>query len=57
MSQIQIPKLNSYTALGPEADSVAITKLNMYVLLVPGDDGGEVQVRQAHVYAQKIRRA
>ncbi len=56
MSQVQVPKLSSYIALGPEAASIAITKMSTYVLLVPGDDVGEPPVRHVHVYAQKIRR-
>ena len=58
MSQIQVPKLNSYTAIGPDDTSVTITKLNMYVLAVPGDDTGEAETvnRQAYGYVQRIRR-
>lgn len=58
MSQVEVPKLNSYVALAPEADAATVTKLNIYVLAVPGDDGGDGGTsRQAHVFAQKIRRA
>lgn len=57
MSQVQVPKISTFMALGPEADSVVVTKLSTFMLLVPGDGGGdEVNTRQGYAYAQKIRR-
>jgi hypothetical protein len=56
MSQIEVTKLTQFNVIGPPADHIAVPKLTMYVLLTPGDGGGEAPARQAHVYSQKIRR-
>lgn len=57
MSQIEVAKLTQFNVLGPPTDNITVSKLTMFVLLIPGegsssDSGG----RQAHVYAQKIGR-
>ncbi len=58
MSQIEVGKLTQFNIIGPPADNIAVSKLVMFALLVPGDDGSsEAPARQAHVYSQKIRRA
>jgi hypothetical protein len=57
MSQVQVPKVSTYIALGPGADSVTVTKLSAYMILVPGSDTGDEPDRQAHVYAQRIGRS
>lgn len=54
MSQVEVSKLNELLAIGPDSDEAAVAKLSMLVLLTPGDDGGELPTRQAHVYAQII---
>lgn len=57
MSQIEVAKLAQFNVIGPPADNIAVSKLAMFVLLTPGDDGSvEPAQRQAHVYAQKIAR-
>jgi hypothetical protein len=56
MSQIQVTKLTQHVALGPPAGHIAIPKLVMHVIMVPGEDSGVAEPRQAHVYAQKITR-
>ena len=56
MSQIEVTKLAQFNVIGAPADNIAVSKLAMFVLLVPGDGGGETPSRQAHVYAQKLRR-
>ena len=55
MSQVEVSKVTQFIALGPDSDEIAVTKLSMFVLLVPGD-GGDPPPRQAFTYAQKIRR-
>lgn len=54
MSQIEIAKLNAYYVIGDDPDGAAIAKLNAYYVLAPGDEAPVA--KQAHVYAQKIRR-
>lgn len=58
MSRAEVSKLTEYVALGPPADTAVVSKLVMFLVLVPGDDGtGPAPAsRQVHVYAQKIRR-
>jgi hypothetical protein len=56
MSQIEVTKLTQFNVIGPPAGNISVPKLTMYVLLTPGDGGGEAPARQAHVYSQKIRR-
>jgi hypothetical protein len=57
MTQIQVGKLAQFNVIGPPAGNISVTKLAMFALLVPGDDGSVVAAsRQAHVYAQKIVR-
>lgn len=56
MSQIEVGKLTQFNAIGAPAGHIAVSKLAMFALLVPGDDGSEPASRQAHVYAQKITR-
>lgn len=57
MSRIESSKITEFVTLGPPADSIAVPKMTMFLILVPGDDGSvEVAARQAHVYTQKIRR-
>lgn len=57
MSQIQVPRLSGYIALGPDNASAVVTRMSIYVLLVPGDDGGEVPARQGFCYGQRVRRS
>lgn len=59
MTQIIAPKVTMHVATGPAGDETSVSNLTMYVLLVPGDPDAEpgVVARQAHVYAQKIRRS
>lgn len=58
MSQIEVSKLTQFVTVGPDSDEIAVSKLAMFVLLVPGDPTGgeEAASRQVHVYSQKIRR-
>ena len=57
MSQIEVPKLSAYIAIGAVPDSICVAKLSFYAVLVPGDDGGaEVPDRQGFCYAQRIGR-
>jgi hypothetical protein len=57
MSQIEVGKLNQFVYVAPPEDSISASKLTMFVWMMPGDDGSAVTPnRQAHVYAQKIRR-
>lgn len=56
MTQIQASKITAFAAHGP-SDEISVTKIVGFVILVPGDDGsGGEQPRQAHGYAQTIRR-
>ena len=57
MTQIQVPKISSYTAVGPNYDQATVTKLSIYVLLVPGVDGppAPTPTNSAYAYSQ-IRR-
>ena len=54
--QIEVAKLNQLVAIGPPADEIAVAKLVMHVLLVPGDSGPDTSNRHGHVHAQIIRR-
>lgn len=55
--RIDVSKLTEFVALGAPANTVAVSKLVMFVILEPGDDGGAVSgARVSHVYAQKLRR-
>lgn len=57
MSQVQVPKISAYVAMGAPADNIVVTKLSLYVLMVPGDSPPDpTGTRQAHVYSQKFRR-
>ena len=59
MSQIEVPKVHAWVGYGPPADSIAVTKLHGWVLLIPGDDTGEgdTTTRQGFVYGQRVRRS
>lgn len=55
--QVEVTKLTEFVVFGPPADHIAVSKLVMFAVLVPGDDGSdETPMRQVHVYSQKIRR-
>lgn len=56
-NQLEVAKANQYVAIGPPADSISVSKLTMYVLLIPGDGIETPPPRQAHVYSQKVRRS
>jgi hypothetical protein len=55
MSQIEVVKLNQYVETAPPDDEVAVSKLVMYALLMPGGDD-TVPTGQGHCYSQIIRR-
>ena len=55
MSRVEISKLNEFIALGPPAGTVAVSKLNIYIILEPGDDGSVVPAaKQGFCYGQRI---
>lgn len=57
MSRAEVTKLVQHAALGPPSNVAAVSKLVMYVLLVPGLDAGETAPnRQSQVFVQKITR-
>lgn len=55
MSQVEVTKLNQHVAIGPPADTIAVPKLVMYVLMIPGDSE-DTSNRQGHVHTQIFRR-
>jgi hypothetical protein len=55
-NQVEVAKLTQHTAIGPPADNIAVSKLVMFVLLVPGESGPDTSNRQGHVHTQIIRR-
>lgn len=55
--RIEVAKTTQFVAVGAPAGSIAVSKVVAFVLLVPGDGGGEdTPVRVSHIYAQKLRR-
>lgn len=56
MSQAEVTKLVQSVAIGPLEDAIPVSKLVMYVLLVPGDAVEDTSGRQGHVHAQILRR-
>lgn len=54
MSQIEGYKLTQYAAIAPDSDEIAVHKLAMFVLLIPGDSGPDTSNRQGHVYVQIV---
>jgi hypothetical protein len=54
--QVEVLKLTQEAAIGPGADKVAVSKLVMFAILVPGDSGPDTTNRQGHVYSRQIRR-
>ena len=55
MSRIQVSKLNEFVVLGSPADTVTVSKLNVYFILEPGDDGSVVAAaKQGFCYGQRI---
>lgn len=57
--QIEVTKLTQYVAEGPPADNIAVTKLVMFAVLVPGEDGSggeDTSTRQGFCYGQRVRR-
>ncbi len=55
MSQAEAPKVVMNVATGIPPAQIGVSKIVMYVLLVPGDSG-DAPPRQAHTYTQIIRR-
>ena len=53
---IEVPKLVESVLVGPPADEAAVAKLVLYVLLVPGSDGGEDDPGQSQIFANVVRR-
>lgn len=54
--RIEVTKTNQFAALGLPAGSIGASKVTMFVLMMPGSDGGNPpSTRQAHVYAQIVR--
>lgn len=55
--QIEVSKVNSFVALGPPANNIAVSKVVMFVVLVPGEDGSaETPSRQGFCYGQRLER-
>lgn len=59
MSQVQVPKVVPYVAIGPNSDEVSASKVLAYFLVVPGEsEGGEdTSGRQGHIHTQILRRS
>lgn len=57
MTQILVPKVGQSVLIGPDGDEASVPKLNMYVLLIPGEPSGEEPNRQAHVHTRIIKRS
>lgn len=55
MAQINVPKVNAYARTGSDA-SATVSKVNMYVRLVPGT-GSFAPEWDSFAYAQKVRRS
>jgi hypothetical protein len=55
-AQIEVPKLNLYGLTGTDSDEASVPKLNMYVVLVPGE-GDDSSNRQGHVHSRIIVRS
>jgi len=55
MSQVENTKLSSYIAIGSDPDEETVSKLSLYILVVPGESEA-VAPSQTHVYSQKIVR-
>ena len=56
MSQVEVPKLVESVLVGPPAGEAGVAKLVMYVLLVPGSDGGEDDPGQNQIFSNVVRR-
>lgn len=53
--QIEAGKTVMNALIGPLADNITVSKTVMWLIVQPGD-GDDTVERQAHVFAQKIRR-
>lgn len=56
MSQIEVPKLVAYAAVGTPADNIAVSKVVAYMILIPGEAEDDSN-RQGHVHTQIIKRS
>ena len=54
--QVEAPKLVKYVVTGSDADEASVTKVTLYLVLVPGE-GEDDSNRQGHVYSQIITRS
>lgn len=55
MSQAEVPKLLLYAATGSQADKTTVSKLVIYMVMRPSDEG-DTSNRQGHVHTQIVRR-
>lgn len=55
MSQVEATKVTSFVAVGSDADEIAVSKVTMFVILVPSDAPDDAY-RAAHVRTRIIRR-
>lgn len=55
--QVEVTKLIQFGAFGAPADSIAVTKLVMFAVLVPGDSVvDDTAERQGFCYGQEVSR-
>jgi hypothetical protein len=55
MSRIEVSKINSNIATG-HTGSIQVAKLNVFLVLSPGEAGEDTSGRQGHVHTQIVRR-
>jgi hypothetical protein len=55
-NQIEVTKTTMPVLIGPQANTLSVSKLAMFVLLVPSDSGTDSSNKQGHVHTQIIRR-
>jgi hypothetical protein len=57
--QIEVSKVTSFAAVGPPAGHISASKVVMFVVLEPGDDGSggaDISTRQGFCYGQRVGR-
>lgn len=55
-NQVEVTKSVAHVVTGSPADNVAVSKVVMYLILVPGESGPDTSNKQGHVHTQIIRR-
>jgi hypothetical protein len=56
VSRVEVTKLNQIVGISSAAAELNVAKLNMIVVLEPGDSGPDTSNKQGHVHAQIVRR-